>query len=162
MYHFARRRSACLFLFALTASLTEVMVMFIGPAYSTGRILYTSLQGTVWDMGVGHPGDYLFQVNIYGTAAIGVSIFVLAGYRAMSPKIPDGHGIRTVADTLRIICASQCVEDFAQVSMLGEKERNKTVLGWKEKYAFGVIRGSDNVKRWGVDFGRFILLDRTL
>lgn len=35
--------------------------------------------------------------------------------------------------------------------MLKEKEKKKIVLGWERTYAFGIVRGVDGVRRYGID-----------
>jgi hypothetical protein len=156
IYHFARRRSTCLFLFALTVFATEVLTMLVGPGYLTQQIMYTDAHGIVWGVGSESPYTILWAIQLTCFGILSLGFLVLVGYLSMLPKRTDGYGIRTVADTLQLVCSSQCVKDFAQVSMLEENGRNKTVLGWKEKYAFGVTRGEDDVKRCGIDFRRFI------
>jgi hypothetical protein len=151
-----------LFLFTLAVIATGISTIIIGAAYSSNQLPYTNSYGQTRSLGNEESQFPLISRFFALMGFICVIFLVLVGYRATSPKIPDGYGIRTVADTLRLMCSSRCVSDFAQVSMLAERERYKAVLGWEKKYTFGVVRGEDGVKRWGVDFVEYILPDKTL
>ena len=95
------------------------------------------------------------------TGAMVISYLFLVAYRIIAPRMPKGRRIRTVANTLRLICGSHCVQDFAQASMLTEEEKRETVLGLGKKYAFGIVTGVDGVNRWAIDDASFVRRDDT-
>jgi hypothetical protein len=159
LFRFIRRRSICLSLFALTAIGTEVLTILVSPSLSPGSPLYVLPNGTSVQLygydDLSPTNDIMPEWTV--AYVIAFSFFVLVGYRVFGPKVPKGYSIRTVADTLRLACGSRCAQDFGDVSMLNYRQQRKRVLGWEKKYKFGIVRGGDGLKRWGVDYVDFVL-----
>jgi len=165
LYHFTRRCSICLAIFSMVAITTEVITILVPHLSMSGnRLLYVPSNGTTYILPSTCNGVFLdygltsqFSLDFYLVLAVGIFFIVLVCYRLSAPQIPHGYSVRTVADTLRLVCGSQCVRQFAEVSMTDERRKKRIVLGWERKYAFGVVRGIDGVNRWGIDDASLVL-----
>lgn len=166
MYRSIRRKSFFLFLFATAGLLAEINTIVISVIASQSALVYLQNDGTTFllpnnSQGLNDTQDLLGALWFTITATLVISFLFLVVYRISAPRIPKGRGIKTVADTLRLICGSHCVQDFAQASMLEEKEKKETVLGLGKKYAFGIVRGVDGVDRWAIDDVSLVRRDET-
>ena len=166
MYRAIPRKSFFLFLFATAGLLAEVNTIVISVMAAQSRLVYLQNDGTMFLLPNNSQvlDDTLNRLAgpwVIITAALVISYLFLVAYRISAPRMPKGRGIKTVAETLRLICGSHCVQDFAQASMLEEKEKRETVLGLGKKYAFGIVRGVDSVERWAIDDVSFVRRDDT-
>lgn len=118
LYHFMRHGSICLAIFSMVAITTEVITILVPHLSMSGnQLLYVSSNGSTYILPSTCNGVFLdfdltseFTVNYYLVLVIGLFFIFLVCYRLSTPRIPYGYSIRTVADTLRLICGSQCVQ----------------------------------------------------
>lgn len=158
IYNWARRYDLLLVLFGLGGLIAEVVTALMSETLTSDVLVWVNTNGTTMQL----PDNKLQNSNptpsVARTVVVPMLVYVwfpiyffLVVYRISAPRIPKGREVRTVVDVLRLFCGSHCVNDFAEVSMMKEKERNKVILGWERKYAFGVVRGVDSVARYGID-----------
>ncbi|KAI9674741.1 MAG: hypothetical protein M1817_001645 [Caeruleum heppii] len=94
-----------------------------------------------------------FRVSAFVSMAILSLMILILVAVYLRPKGPDlPRTPNTVAAVWSYLCASSLVEDFADLSGLGRKERNERVKMWGRSYVLSVERRVDGALRWGVDY----------
>ena len=68
--------------------------------------------------------------------------------------IPNRPG--NIAELMIALCGSHMLEDFADMSSLGRRERDAIITGWGKEYSMGSLIGVDGVERVGIDEDKFI------
>lgn len=85
---------------------------------------------------------------------LALMIIILLGYIRFArwPEMPDGVVAGSLAGTVYFVCDSYMLRDFARLSMLGTRERDRRVERMARRYRFGWTMGVSGERRIGCDF----------
>ena len=99
-----------------------------------------------------------YKVCAYTTCAI-VNLMLIGIVWMLLRKKTTGLATskpETLAGLMVALCGSNMLEDFANLSMLGQKERDAIINGWGKEYSMGTILGADEIERQGIDEAVFV------
>ena len=100
-------------------------------------------------------------IGVLSLMLIGIVIFLIRSRQA-SRHSHQWHKQRrrwrpeTIAEMMLLLCGSNMLGDFRDLSELSGRERDATIRGWGKAYSLGDVVGGDGVMRWGVDEEMFV------
>lgn len=102
----------------------------------------------------------LVAYKVCSSIAIAVLVIMLLTLVAVMFQIGRFGGgsevPKTLAGKLRLLVGGSLPEKFSGMGDMGEKARDKIVVGLKERYKLGNVRGWDGVVRLGIDSEEYV------